>query len=299
MPYPDFRKICVKMNVPLPGSGYWTKRRFKKNTALVALDSSYQGENILMISIDENGSTNNIVPAKSIKQIQKRIEQDAKKEIIVPAKFTQLDKLVVAAQVTLNSKAKGRWGTGMLSTDRNEIRIAVTSGLIARALQFMDTLIKALRHRGHDILIKNNETYIVLEGTEIRIGLRERTVRVPPANGRYSSDYSPTGILCLKMDNYTHHKEWDDKKCLLEEQMSNIVAKLEAVGYEGRLRKEENERWWAAEREKKRLEEELEARKEKELQDFKDLLSKARRFDEVARLREYINVVAQKQPLIM
>ncbi len=295
VPYPDFRKICENMNIPVPGSGYWTKLKFKKDVTPIPLDNSYTGENILTISIDEYGTSNNIVPGKPVKQLEKRIEIETKKEITVPAKLTQPDKLIVAARETLNNKAKGRWGTGILSTDRNEIRIAVTSGLIAQALRFMDTLVKTLRHRGHDILIKNDETYFVVEGTEIKIGLRERTVRVPPAEGRYSADYKPTGIIYLKMDYFLIHKEWDNKRTPLEEQIANIIAKLETVGHNGRLEKEENQRWWAEQREKKRLEEEVEARKEKELRDFRALLATAKRYDEVKQLRDYISVVERNE----
>jgi len=293
IPYPDFRKICEKMAIPLPGSGYWTKLKFNKEIEVVPLDTEYKGENILTISIAEYGSTNNIIPPKPVKQIQKQIEQEAPKIINVPSKLTQPDKLIIAARETLNKQANGHWRTGILSTHRDEIRIACTAGLIARSLRFMDTLIKTLRHRGHDISVRYDETYAVIEGTEIKIGLRERTVRIPPTEGRYSSDYKPTGILYLKMDNYTHHKEWDDKRHPLEEQISNIVAKLEMVGQEGKIRREENEKWWAAQREKKRIEEEIEARKEKELQDFKYLLKQAKRHNEATQLRAYIKVVEQ------
>jgi hypothetical protein len=291
--YPEFKKICEKMNIPLPGTGYWSKLKFNKPVVRPTLESAYVGEDVLTISIDEYGSTNNIIPAKPIKQLQKQIQNSVSKKALKINVSSRPDKLVIAARETLINWAKGRWNSGMLSTGRDEIKIAVTSGLIERALNFMDMFIKTLRERRHDILIRKGETYVIVHGTEIKIVLRERTVRVSNPDRKYGSDYKPTGILYLKMDNYFHYKEWDDKKLPLEEHLPNIIAKLEMVGYEGKIRKEENEKWWADEREKKRLEDEREACKEKELNDFKNLLKSAKRFDEVKQLRAYITAIEQ------
>jgi hypothetical protein len=155
----------------------------------------------------------------------------------------------------------------------------------------MDTLIKELRARKHDVRIKNQETYAIIEETEMKISLRETTKRVAKPDKWDRFDWIATGILCFKMDNYSHQKEWKDGSKLIEQQLPEIIAKLELEGRERKIEREKNELFWAEQNRKKEIEKELENLRKIELQKFNDLLSQAKRFQEATMIRNYVDAV--------
>lgn len=80
----------------------------------------------------------------------------------VPEKLINPDKLIIAARENLN--AKGRYEhNGLLSSERAELDIKVATPNVARALRFMDTLIKALRARDYEIEIRNDSTNVIIK----------------------------------------------------------------------------------------------------------------------------------------
>ncbi len=158
----------------------------------------------------------------------------------------------------------------------------------------MDTLIKALKARGHDILIRNGATYAVVEEHDFKIFLREKNKKEIKKEGNWDRIiYLPTGILSFQIYGYPH-REWKDGKLPLEQQLSKLIAQLELSGQEWKelrqkQRKEEEER-----KERERLQKEFEKRQEEDLRNFKEMLSKAKRWHKANNLRNYINAVEEK-----
>src|ERR1035437_7879654 len=159
----------------------------------------------------------------------------------------------------------------MVYCSRELLDISVTVANVGRALRFMDTFIKLLRVRGHNIIVKYNKTYAFLQGEEVEISFKERTKRVVVTDSRnwQSSEYHPTGILVFKMKVFYRETEWKDEKLPLESQLSKILAKMEIKANEHKLEQLE----WKKERERQEEQERIKqariARKEKELSDFK------------------------------
>ena len=77
---------------------------------------------------------------------------------------------------TLIKKEAGSWSDGLVQTPHyGEISIKVAPSNVSRALRFFNSLIKLLRLRGHDVKIRNDSTYAVVEGEEIAIAIRGKT----------------------------------------------------------------------------------------------------------------------------
>ena len=55
------------------------------------------------------------------------------------------------------------------------LNLHVSPEILPRALQFMDLLIKALRFKGHNLIVEVHDMYIVVDGERIEISLREKT----------------------------------------------------------------------------------------------------------------------------
>lgn len=170
----------------------------------------------------------------------------------------------------------------------------VADALMPRAFRFMDALIRLLEYRGHE-LRKNQYGHpvAVVDGIEIEVYLREAGKRVPSKSG-YGTELVPTGLFIFQVGKYSDQKEWRDGSTPIEGLLARIVAKLELLA--------EKEKKWQEESRLRQIEREKQEaiaraaaeRKQKEVQYFKALLKAAERFDEVTRLRNYVEAV-QKQ----
>ena len=225
----------------------------------------------------------------------KEIENDKEFPIKVPLKLTDPDKLIIAAKESLNNKKPFKWDfVGCVDTNRGELTIRVAQANINRALRIFNTIIKLLRARNHDVIIKYNKTYVVVDGKELEIGLKEKLKIVYVKDGTWERrKYHPTGMLSFKVDGYGG-KEWKDGKKPLEDQLVNILAKLETLGamWKEIWRKNDEERKLREEQE--RIARELKDRKKKEKQNFEDLLKSAKRWRKAKILREYLDALEGK-----
>lgn len=286
------RKICIKASIPLPQNGHWQKVKFGRKVVKPLLSSDYSGSQEITLTI--RSEINQKIPgALSPLTIQRNeVENNIQSKLIVPEKLKNPDSLVIAAK---NALISGRTDSylyiGTVSCSRSDLDTRVAKTNIPRALRFWDTLIKALRARGHDVLIKNNETNAIVEGEEFKIIFREKMKKVLVKDTHYDRTvYHPTGILSFQLYG-SFGREWKDGKVSLESQLSKIIAKLELAGKEW---KERRIQWKVDEEvriEKERIRKEFEKRKEKDLSNFKETLQKATRWHKAINLRNYIDAI--------
>jgi hypothetical protein len=277
------RKICKRMNIPLPTNGHWVKLQFGKKVKVMALPPpSPEGEKEIILELRKEGDedfTND--PVKKLA-----------KEIIVqvPERLHSPDELVVAAKQILTAKDKVVHD-GTLRTYRDGLDIHVSRAGVSRALLLMDVIIKALRGRGHGIIFKNGETFAKVKGQDLQIKLREQTKRVKGKNSW--PDYVPTGIFYFKIDRYPD-KEFKDGSRKLEAKLSDIIAWMEVQADKDNARDEERRIEREAERVEKERVRNVVERREKELADFRVLLEKAERWHKSENLRSYIDEVERR-----
>jgi hypothetical protein len=158
----------------------------------------------------------------------------------------------------------------------------------------MDVFIKAIEKRGHKIAGKNGAS-IVIEGTELSIGIRERLKRRIVKGTYYdSTELYPSNILVFCLYAYPT-KEWaDTKNSLLEDKIPNIIAKLELQAVKEKHDAIDREIWHREYERKQKIEQEFKARKEKEIIKTKKLFSDAEKFDKATIYRNYIEATEQK-----
>lgn len=289
------RNACKDFNIPLPKSGHWMKIQFGKPVYIEPLDENYDGPND--VSLSENPNPEKIVSVSvelsPFEALKTEIENDKKVSLIVPDRLTKPDKLIESLKNELEDKT-GYSSDGNRIKAWDQLNVLVTKANVGRALRFMDTFIKALRARGHDIEIRNSETYVLIYSEKIKISCREKAKRVAMTDRSYSyTELRATGILSFNIDEY-NAREWKDGKLKLEEQLSSILAKLELEGKRKQEETIEREKRWAEDARKKKIIEDIQKAKEKQLEDFKILIKNSRKYREVVMIREYIAAVEEK-----
>lgn len=158
----------------------------------------------------------------------------------------------------------------------------------------MDKIIKLLKQRGHNVLVKENTTYAVVKGEEIKIRLREKLKTVVTKHEKYSwnnTDYVPTDILSFKIDEYPEKEFNDTINLTLEKQLPKILTKLELVSVQLKKRREEIENWHRELNKIREAEEAIKKRKSTEIENFKKLLDESERCKKAVDIRNYIKQI--------
>ena len=213
----------------------------------------------------------------------------------VPSKLTNPDKLIVSFQKNLEDRLQYfRNQNEQVIPSNDQLDIKVTRENISRALRFMDTLIKVLKSKGHEITSRYRDTYVVIHNQEVKIQLREKMKRVIIKKDNWNNtELHPTGILSFQLWDIYLRKEWKDGKEKLEHQLERIIIKLEEYALSEQQAEIEREKNRSIKNEKARILREFEQKKEKELNDFKLFLKAAHRWHQTEILRNYLNHVKQ------
>lgn len=287
-------KLCKKYEVPKPPAGHWAKLKYGKQSPQIPLPQTEKvfEEFRLGEYVERAKKDNQSMSEFALKLVE--IEADQRLIIDVPLRLLNPDPLIMKVEEAFAASI----GTYHLSEHllghyENCLDIKVSKEQLQRFLRICDTLIKNLRIRGHGIIIRNSESYLVMYGEEIPIKFREITKRKPAevVNGRYYfAEYLPTSLLAIRLNNISN-TEWKDGKIRLEDQIIKILAKLEVYAYKRKLMMDKNREDWA----KREIELELQKRireeaKQEELR-FNALLLEAEQFVKAKQLREYIQGV--------
>lgn len=286
------RKICKKLEIPLPKAGYWAKIQAGKKVKREPLPQN-QGlaGQVTRLKIREEGDDNDTFPYSPYYALQKEIREDNRLNLKVSERLSNPDILVTKAKQSLAEKHKSWKFEGMIHTTNDNLDIRVSPSNVERSLRFMDAFIKISRARGHDIAVNNGGTYITVKGQKIKISCREISKKVVVA-GKYGNrtEYHPAGALCFKSESYCYG-EWKDGKKRIEEQIPAILAKMELSIQELLAIWEESRKREEARKEQERIEHELEERQEKELAGFKRILENANRLHQANVIRAYADAL--------
>lgn len=278
----SFRSLCIKMSIPLPREGHWENIKMGKEVKVPPLTSNYHGPNTISLSINDMKKKQKV----TINNCPSAVNNDS--DVIQPLNDLILDNLVVSAGKALRKKENSTYD-GMARSPQGEIGICVTPPLIDRALTFMDLLIKALRMRGHHLIVKEDATCVIVFQQELKIYCREKNTRIPTNDKWQSHVFVPSGLLLLKLEGI-YDREWvDSKSKLIEEHIPSMLKKFEE---EANRRND-----WKAKAEKQRIEREEQQKIQKERQEkhdlemalFKTLFQRAIRWEKSRLLRNYIN----------
>ncbi|NEW79638.1 MAG: hypothetical protein GZ086_09515 [Gelidibacter sp.] len=284
------KKICKQFDIPIPDRSYWSKLKFNKKVKIEKLNPVFGGEDKIILTLREEGNPIN-VDQTPLTIRTKEIQNDPKAPLIVPTKITKPDILTIQTQEYWK-ESKGNIFYDKYKKLRYPIRVSEKQK--ERALRFMDTLTKLLRHRGHTISKEYNDTCVQIDGVFIAIDLREASKRVPATSSYGSSELVPIGDLIFKIGKYSREKEWRDGKIKIEELLARIVAKLEIYAELAKIRNEESRIWRLKYEEEERLKEEIKKRRNEEIEKFNKLVALSKQYNKSLLIRNYIEAKKQK-----
>lgn len=269
--------------------GHWQKILHGKRVRVVELPTDYTGENSIELEIMTESTQRRSSPAQDMHVLQHEIESTLFESLEVPSKLTKPHVLIIVAKARLEEILEREYSIMRPSYKSGEVLdIFVSKNKLGRALRLFDTLIKVLYIRNHSVEIRYNTTEVILFGEHIELKLREKFKKITDGLGKWdSTKYVPTGVLYLTSYRYPEHT-WADGKLPLEKQLANILAYLEIKGKKLHEESLERETENKVLEEKKRLQKEVRIRQDAELNDFRFLLKKVERWQQLKLIRGYI-----------
>lgn len=255
-------KICDKLNVPVPGVGYWQKLEAGENLKRRPLpDIKPTDPTVHRIS--------KRVPEYDIiisEEAQKRIdeEKDPANKIIVPEKRSNTHWLIKKTELSLEAPYRAK---KFLSNSNEDgvFKLYVSAENLKRALRILDALIKSLEKRKYLVYINRGLLCVKLFGVEIGFFLKENSKRIElKKESIYSArddDFLPTGIFVLSIEDfYCQHslqRNYADLKSVkVEDRLNEFIIGL-IVASQAKIAQElhwEKERKIREEEERKRKE---------------------------------------------
>jgi len=264
-------KICKRLEIPVPGRGYWQMKRkglkmpvppLRPAKKLNATGAYIHRTSKPRIDGEQDYETCDLITAEKLPE----------NKITVPPSLDSPHSLIAITQRSLiGAKVDDRGLKQPRARGCLDIRVGQDS--VDRAILIMDTLVKALGTRGFDISVAKEppfSTSVSVMDEVIKFALNEDLNRIerkltaaqmkdkekhPWMYSTQEYDYSPNGILLLKIksdDVMNIRKTWSDgRRQRLEECLNSFVGGLiKAAIAIKRLRaeRERREREWQEER---------------------------------------------------
>ena len=304
-------KICMRLEIPVPGRGYWQMKKkglkmpvppLRPTKKINATGTYIHGKSKPHGDGEEDHETCDLITAEKMPE----------NKIKVPLSLDSPHDLIVMTQRSLiGAKADAR---GLKQPRaRGCLDIHVGQGSIDRAMLIMDTLVKALETRGFDISVQKEapfSTTIAVMDEIIEFALNEdlnRTERKltsaqmkekekhPWMYSIQEYDYSPNGILYLRIkndDSLNTRKTWSDgRRQRLEECLNSFVGGLAKAAIAIKHLRTERERRELRWQEEKRQREESERIRRENEEKMKILDREVESWQRSQQIRSYIEAV--------
>jgi len=231
-------KVCRKLQIPLPGRGYWIKKEFGKPVEHLPLPLARNLPVVQRFKFPppEGGPSSQIPTSEESPtdaEYLRIVEFESRKITLNPG--TKWHPLVKDAERIL--KHGGTDERGIFQPPRNEpcLDLRVSKESLGRALVFVNAVILALEAEGFSVTLKpgKHETGAEIFGHRVHFAMAEKAHVVARREVKEYSwtrtvmDYKPTGVLEFRVGDYDYgHKFRDSKKVRLESNLSGCVGAL-------------------------------------------------------------------------
>lgn len=296
------KKICNKMNIPIPYNGYWAKLKHGKEvfkTPLPALKPGDLETYKLEIEVKEK--------IELLERYKKLIEleENPENKIVVPEKISRLHPLVNLTKEYI-SKAREGYYDDFFRVHRGKIfNTVLTKNTAQRAILILNTLVIELEKRGFVIQTARNEedwveTKILFDGQIIKIELRELSkFEMREVKRTYSKEKetikvkASTGILKIEII-----REWgwqkialakDTPKLKLEDQLNRFFIRIYEIINEEVIDKIESEKKKKIEAERRRRAQLVEDERKREQERTDNLLKLADEWNRVKYISTFLD----------
>ena len=288
------RKICKRMNIPIPAMGHWQKVQYGYRVIVTKLPTKYEGKDEITLDEKKEGDTDVDSPIVQQRRLIQTIENTKDLPLKVSDRMSSRPDKLIRSTIEYYDALKRYYKShrGNYPDKINVLNIDVNEENRPRALRFLDTIIKALRSRKHDVIVSHYTTYAVIEDEQVKFRLRERQ-RVSELKDKWGGRiYKSSGEFVFVIDIRSYdRKEISDGREPIENKVSTIIAILELEGIrmkEERIASEIRRKKWE---EQQKIEQELRERQDKEAKAFKKLFLQAIRLHQTNILRNYIQTV--------
>ena len=287
------RKICKKMDIPLPKAGHWEKLKAGKKVIVEKLSTNYSGKNEIDLTAKSKENALKFAVPSEMRLLQKEIEEALGSELEVPEKLTNPCELIKDAKHNMETSKSSRDLHNGLIDFRRGFSFYVQPVNLGRALRFMDTLIKTMLIRGHPVSYDYDRNQLVfkINDEDFQIAFREKTKRIEVETkyGWNRTIKEPTGVFLLQATGWLRGESiWQDGKLPIEKQISKILTSLEIKSLKIAEERREWKKRQAIRDEEIRKEREQVALVANELNKVKELINAAERWRIAKDIREYI-----------
>src|SRR4030043_58576 len=288
------RKICKRMNIPIPAMGHWQKIQYKKKVTIIKFPEKYDGKDEIILHEKGSDNTETDSPLAQLRRLTRSIEDTKDLQLIVPDRMSSRPDILIKSTMDYYDAVRRYYKShhGTYPDRINVLNIQVQEESRPRAFRLLDTIIKVLMSRNHDVIADHFTTYAKIGDEKVKFRLRERQ-RVSDIKTSYGGrQYESTGefVFVIDIGPYTR-KEVKDGHEPIEKKVAEIIAVLELEGNrmkEERIASEIQRKQWE---EQQRIEQELRERQDKEAKAFKKLFLQAIRLHQANLLRNYIQTV--------
>lgn len=305
------RKHCIKLDIPLPPRGYWSRLRSGSKVKKSPLPKSKGKEQLVVYKQSEQQQNAMKKQSERLKFLSEEQRMSIEKfcaELTVPSELVKPHLLIRDTLKYSKSKNKEDY-----PHRKNVLNIIVSKEELNRAIIIMNVLIKAFELLGYSVENEFMMTKVIVGKEALKIGIKEHqkrtdhvltreeekalqargrkpyTVFIPPPQ----YDYEWTGKLTFFIDEYNaKRKNWNDtEKQKIEDSIGEIIISLLETAEELkeiRIRRELQHQKWLEEEERSRRHREA---MEKETNKLKALEQRARNYQRANLIREYINAL--------
>jgi hypothetical protein len=301
-------KVCKKLNIPVPGRGYWRKKEVGQQVDRVPLPPLKAGQvGFTFIQRTRIPATD---PADTT-LIEN--ERQPANRIVVESRLDNAHPLTSAAREGLEEAAVD---TNGILTVKNQWcpSIKVSRSLQDRALRIMDALFKAFDDRGFSLAMdrKTKTMSVFIQGENVAFMLeefldrKERELSPTQKKDKEKNPWKyprpeyhsvPSGKLSLKITdpswNLPRHSWTDGKRQKVEECLNSFVAALVGAAAAVRESRIEQERRQRERAEQERLANERKRRKRDEQRNLWALLSDSVCWQRSRQIREFVQAVKE------
>lgn len=289
--YHEFKSLCKTYEIPLPPNGYWMKRKHGKLLPKPSLpESGETGRIRLLLRTKENQEK-----LHSVARLNPLDNDQERYDLVVPKRLPKNPDPIIQEMLSDNSKSHPVIDDIRDYTKRynyGEICVNASEKPYKRALCFLNTFIKVMKARGHYFLFCYERSYVVIQGVEIAIRMRERSKRVYSTenSGYQTSKLEPIGLLTLITGEYSKTKEWQDTPTKpLDKKLPLIINYLEGMATEERRWKVENEKRLKKRAIEKQKQEEREKLQKDEIEKLRLVKQKSDLWHEAQKIRSFLN----------
>jgi len=163
------------MNIPTPAMGHWQKIQYGKRVIVTKLPTKYEGKDEIILHEKGTDDIDVDSPLVHLRILTRSIEEKKDLPLIVPDRMSSKpDKLIKSTNDYYDAVKKYYRSHNGSHPDRiNVLNIEVNEENRPRASRILDTIIKVLRSRNHDVIADHFTTYAKIGEEHVKFRLRD------------------------------------------------------------------------------------------------------------------------------